>query len=125
MDCAGRFRGVSIKTFPRATDVIILFIIRANSFDPQRVSAPSSFVCPESWSHNGYSPADGIFSQARLFREDGLTYEIIDSRGPWFLGTSPLHTIFAGFYLVGTLVKLLTMCRRAMRCIVYVNHRAR
>jgi glycosyltransferase involved in cell wall biosynthesis len=31
--------------------------------------------------------------------QNGATYRVIDSRGPWFLGSSPAHTVGAAFYL--------------------------
>jgi glycosyltransferase involved in cell wall biosynthesis len=127
----GDSRRILVETFLGGRDNFIASVeddrtrtlTQAHSFGPQRVlTGTVILVCPGGLEHNGgIGRQMGYFLQARRFREDGLVYEIVDSRGPWFLGASPLHTIFAGFYLVGALLKMLTMRLRAMPCIVHVN----
>jgi glycosyltransferase involved in cell wall biosynthesis len=90
--------------------------------------SPSDFVgvvlvvCP-----GGLERGGGIgrqmdyFLEARQARQSGLTYRIIDSRGPWFLGASPFHIFFAAFYLGGAALKLLAARFSAMPCIVHFN----
>lgn len=63
----------------------------------------------------------GYFLQARKGHGGGLTYRIIDSRGPWFLGSSRLHTILAGLYLTSAIAKLIWARLFAMPCLVHVN----
>jgi glycosyltransferase involved in cell wall biosynthesis len=45
----------------------------------------------------------GYFLKAQCGKPD---YRIVDSRGPWFLGASPFHIGWSGFYLLDAIVKL-------------------
>jgi glycosyltransferase involved in cell wall biosynthesis len=40
-------------------------------------------------------------------KQNCATYRVIDSRGPWFLGSSPAHTVGAAFYLVRAAMQIL------------------
>ena len=48
----------------------------------------------------------GYFLQARETIAGLYKYRVVDTRGPWFLGDSPLCIGFAGLYLVTALLKL-------------------
>jgi glycosyltransferase involved in cell wall biosynthesis len=79
-------------------------------------------VCPGGLEHGGgIGRQMGYFLQAREGQEDALTYEIVDSRGPWFLGASPSYVIFSAFYLARVFLKLLTCYIHAVPCLVHVN----
>jgi len=62
----------------------------------------------------------GYFLQARQDTEQGLRYRVVDSRGPWFLGASPLHIGAAIAYFGGA---ILTMSRACLSspCVAHVN----
>lgn len=63
----------------------------------------------------------GYFLQARQGCEEGVVYRVIDSRGPWFLGSSPLYIVCAGFYLASAMIKLLWARLSAAPCLAHVN----
>jgi glycosyltransferase involved in cell wall biosynthesis len=98
-------------------------LTQLDCFDPQRVAAGTVLiVCPGGLEHGGgIGRQMGYFLRASRGLADGLAYEIVDSRGPWFLGASPFHTVFAGFYLANALRKLLAARLRAIPCMVHVN----
>jgi glycosyltransferase involved in cell wall biosynthesis len=90
----------------------------ATSASPGRIVV----VCPGGLEHGGgIGRQMGYFLQARQGRADGLAYEVVDSRGPWFLGASPFHTALSGFYLAGTLLRLLAVRCRAAPSLLHVN----
>lgn len=79
-------------------------------------------ICPGGFKHGGgIGRQMEYFLQARQGRADRLAYEILNSRGPWFLGASPFHTVFSAIYLATALVRLLALRWRAEPCIVHVN----
>lgn len=61
------------------------------------------------------------FLQARQGRRPGLAYRVIDTRGPWFLGASPLHKIPALFYLLSSALRLVWLRLSGTPCVVHVN----
>jgi glycosyltransferase involved in cell wall biosynthesis len=63
----------------------------------------------------------GYFLRAREGRKNGIVYRVIDSRGPWFLGSSPLYTACAGLYLAAAMMKLLWARLFASACLAHVN----
>jgi glycosyltransferase involved in cell wall biosynthesis len=62
----------------------------------------------------------GYFLRAYQSGDQRLNYRIIDSRGPWFLGSSPLHIISAVFFLICALLELLR-ARFSSACVAHVN----
>lgn len=62
----------------------------------------------------------GYFLQARRGTEQGLRYRVIDSRGPWYLGASPLHIIAAVAYF-GSAVLTLSRASLSSPCVAHVN----
>lgn len=62
----------------------------------------------------------GYFLSARLARPE-ISYQVIDSRGPWFLGASPFHTGLSVAYLVGAAARLVTARFSRSPVIVHVN----
>jgi glycosyltransferase involved in cell wall biosynthesis len=63
----------------------------------------------------------GYFLHADRGRDPRLVYRLIDSRGPWFLGSSPLRTILAVGYLTGSLLNLVVIWMSSSRCIAHIN----
>ncbi len=49
----------------------------------------------------------GYFLRARKGREESVVYRVVDSRGPWFLGSSPLYTFCSALYLARAMTRLL------------------
>ena len=79
-------------------------------------------ICPGGLENGGgIGRQMGYFLQGRRTTETAIDYRIIDSRGPWFLGASPVHIGFAGFYLLGAAVKLCGTRLQGAHCIVHVN----
>jgi glycosyltransferase involved in cell wall biosynthesis len=98
-------------------------MVQLEAYDLPRVPVGTVIiVCPGGLEHGGgIGRQMGYFLKAREGREDGMTYEVVDSRGPWFLGASPSHVIFSAFYFARTFLKLLTCYLRAVPCLVHVN----
>lgn len=62
----------------------------------------------------------GYFLRAFQHTEEGLHYRVVDSRGPWYLGSSPLHVIGAVIYLASAMVALVR-ARLSSPCVAHVN----
>ena len=79
-------------------------------------------VCPGGLENGGgIGRMMGYFLHADRGLDPRLVYRIIDSRGPWFLGASPLRTILAVGYLAGSLLNLLAIRVSNPRCIAHIN----
>jgi len=63
----------------------------------------------------------GYFLQAHQANSPGLTYRVVDSRGPWFLGASPLHVGLSVLYLAGAMLKLLAARISVVPSIAHIN----
>lgn len=63
----------------------------------------------------------GYFLQAREAKASPYKYRVIDTRGPWFLGASPLYIGFACFYFLTASLKLTRARFFSGPCIVHVN----
>jgi glycosyltransferase involved in cell wall biosynthesis len=62
----------------------------------------------------------GYFLQAHHDTEQRLRYRVIDSRGPWFLGSSPLHVIGSIAYFGRAILTLSRACLSSP-CVAHVN----
>jgi glycosyltransferase involved in cell wall biosynthesis len=62
----------------------------------------------------------GYFLRAYRNTEQRLNYRVVDSRGPWFLGSSPLHVIGAIFFLANAVLTLVR-ARLSSPCVAHVN----
>jgi len=80
-------------------------------------------VCPGGLEHGGgIGRQMGYFLRERRRTGSSLSYRVVDSRGPWFLGASPLHVGFAACFFATAFVKLLAVrCGLSTPCIVHVN----
>ncbi len=79
-------------------------------------------VCPGGLEYGGgIGRQMGYFLQALADRAPGLAYRVVDSRGPWFLGASPLCIGLSGLYLAGGMLKLLAARLFASPCIAHIN----
>jgi len=63
----------------------------------------------------------GYFLRANQASQQRLRYRIIDSRGPWFLGASPMHIAGAVIYFGCTVLALLRARLFSSPCIAHVN----
>lgn len=63
----------------------------------------------------------GYFLEARQGREDGVAYRVVDSRGPWFLGSARLYTLCSGLYLADAILKLLYARLTVAPCLAHIN----
>jgi len=63
----------------------------------------------------------GYFLRARKGREESVVYRVVDSRGPWFLGSSPLYTFCSGLYLARAMTRLLWARVSAAPCVAHIN----
>jgi glycosyltransferase involved in cell wall biosynthesis len=79
-------------------------------------------VCPGGLENGGgIGRQMGYFLHAKEGRDPRLLYRLIDSRGPWFLGASPLRTILSVGYLAVSLLNLLVIRISSPRCIAHIN----
>jgi glycosyltransferase involved in cell wall biosynthesis len=62
----------------------------------------------------------GYFLRAYRAREQRLRYRVVDSRGPWYLGSSPLFVAGAIIYL-GCAILTLLQARLSAPCVAHVN----
>ena len=91
-----------------------------NSHAP--VSGQVLIVCP-----GGLENGGGIGRQMGYFlgsgdtHYPGLTYRVLDSRGPWFLGASKLHSLLSGFYLLRCMAELVGARLSAAPCLAHIN----
>jgi glycosyltransferase involved in cell wall biosynthesis len=78
-------------------------------------------LCPGGLEHGGgIGRQMGYFLRAYQATDQRLDYEIVDSRGPWFLGSSSLHVIGAAIYLGRTMLKLFR-ARFSSPCLAHIN----
>lgn len=79
-------------------------------------------LCPGGLEHGGgIGRQMGYFLRACQLRANGATYRVVDSRGPWFLGASPLCIGFSVAYLAGALLRLATVRLFARPCVIHAN----
>jgi glycosyltransferase involved in cell wall biosynthesis len=79
-------------------------------------------ICPGGLEHGGgIGRQMGYFLEARQQLDTGPTYRVVDSRGPWFLGASPMHIGFAISYLIGASLKLLKARAFSTPCVIHAN----
>jgi len=62
----------------------------------------------------------GYFLRAHQASEQNLRYQVVDSRGPWYLGSSPLHVAGAVIYF-GSAILTLFRARLSSPCVAHVN----
>jgi glycosyltransferase involved in cell wall biosynthesis len=66
----------------------------------------------------------GYFLRANQANQQRLRYRIVDSRGPWFLGASPMHIAGAVIYF-GRAMLIMLWARLTSPCLAHVNITAR
>ncbi len=62
----------------------------------------------------------GYFLKAYPNTDQSLNYRIIDSRGPWFLGSTPLH-VFGAVLFLASAIFTLVRARLFSSCVAHVN----
>jgi glycosyltransferase involved in cell wall biosynthesis len=78
-------------------------------------------VAPGGLEHGGgIGRQMGYFLRAYQDTDQKLHYRIVDSRGPWFLGSSPLHVAGAVIYL-GRAILTLIHAKLSSPCVAHVN----
>jgi glycosyltransferase involved in cell wall biosynthesis len=78
-------------------------------------------VAPGGLEHGGgIGRQMGYFLRAHQDTEQRLHYRVVDSRGPWYLGSSPLHVIGAVAYFGRTILTLFRACLSSP-CVAHVN----
>jgi glycosyltransferase involved in cell wall biosynthesis len=63
----------------------------------------------------------GYFLRAQGAHDDGVAYRVVDSRGPWFLGSSPLYVFWSALFLVNAMVRLLWARLSSRQCVAHIN----
>jgi glycosyltransferase involved in cell wall biosynthesis len=94
-----------------------------NSGDtPPQPTGTVVLACPGGLENGGgIGRQMGYFLRAQAGRHPELAYRVIDTRGPWFLGASPLHKIPALLYLLSSLLRLAALRLSGTPCVVHVN----
>src|SRR6516225_4198269 len=62
----------------------------------------------------------GYILQTRQAIKQRLRYRVVNSRGPWYIGASPLHVAGAIFYF-GRAAYIMLRARLSSRCLAHVN----
>jgi glycosyltransferase involved in cell wall biosynthesis len=89
--------------------------------DELRTRGTVLIVAPGGLEHGGgIGRMMGYFLRAYQATDQKLTYQVVDSRGPWFLGSSSLHVICAAIYLGGAMLKLIR-ARLSSPCLAHIN----
>jgi glycosyltransferase involved in cell wall biosynthesis len=79
-------------------------------------------VCPGALENGGgIGRQMGYFLRARDTHDINLRYQVVDSRGPWFLGSSRMHSCLAAGYLAGAALKLIAARIAQSPCIAHIN----
>jgi glycosyltransferase involved in cell wall biosynthesis len=79
-------------------------------------------ICPGGLEHGGgIGRQMGYFLEAQRRLSTGPIYRVVDSRGPWFLGASPMCVGFAISYLMGAAFKLLGARASPRPCVIHAN----
>ena len=79
-------------------------------------------ICPGGLENGGgIGRQMGYFLSAKDDEQPTLSYRVLDSRGPWFLGASRLHSLLSGLYLSRCLGGLLFARLMARPCLVHIN----
>jgi glycosyltransferase involved in cell wall biosynthesis len=79
-------------------------------------------ICPGGLEHGGgIGRQMGYFLQAQRQLGTGPVYRVVDSRGPWFLGASPMCAGFAISYFIGAAFKLLGARVSSTPCVIHTN----
>jgi glycosyltransferase involved in cell wall biosynthesis len=79
-------------------------------------------ICPGGLEHGGgIGRQMGYFLQAQRQLGMGPVYRVVDSRGPWFLGASPMCVGFAISYLISAAFKLLGARLSSTPCVIHAN----
>src|SRR5271165_4543962 len=63
----------------------------------------------------------GYFLRAHAAVLEGPHYQVVDSRGPWFIGASPLYSCGAVIYLGYAMLALLFARCSSSSCVAHVN----
>jgi glycosyltransferase involved in cell wall biosynthesis len=63
----------------------------------------------------------GYFLSALEKRETSVTYSIVDSRGPWFLGSSPFKIALSIVYIMSAIAKLVMARFSASKHLLHIN----
>jgi glycosyltransferase involved in cell wall biosynthesis len=94
------------------------------SNDANSVELPTDsvlIVIPGGLEHGGgIGRQMGYFLQAYQACKQRLRYRVVDSRGPWYIGSSPLSVAGAIFYF-GFAILTLVQARLSSRCVAHVN----
>jgi glycosyltransferase involved in cell wall biosynthesis len=90
--------------------------------DSQQWVGSVLIVTPGGLEHGGgIGRQMGYFLRSLRARPKGLSYRVVDSRGPWFIGASPFY-IFAAVIYLGYAVLTLFLARCFLRaCLLHVN----
>ena len=63
----------------------------------------------------------GYFLRVQRAHDDGIAYRVVDSRGPWFLGSSPLYVFWSALFLINAMVRLLSARLSGRPCLAHIN----
>jgi glycosyltransferase involved in cell wall biosynthesis len=94
---------------------------RADAEAPQPAAQTVLIVTPGGLEHGGgIGRQMGYFLRTYKETEQRIRYKVVDSRGPWFLGSSPLHIVGAIAYLGRAALTLSRACLSSP-CVAHVN----
>src|SRR5262249_7943649 len=89
--------------------------------DGGRPTGSILIVTPGGLEHGGgIGRQMGYFLASDRVGQERLRYQVVDSRGPWYIGSSPLYILGAAFYL-GCAMLTMLVARFSSPCVAHVN----
>ena len=79
-------------------------------------------ICPGGLENGGgIGRQMGYFLGSANSHSAGITYRVLDSRGPWFLGASKFYSFLSGFFLLRCMAELIRARLSAVPSLAHIN----
>jgi glycosyltransferase involved in cell wall biosynthesis len=93
-----------------------------SSIRTQAAAGTVIIACPGGLENGGgIGRQMGYFLHEQEARRQDLAYRVVDTRGPWFLGKSPVYTVFAVFYLALAVGRLVAARFSSVPSVAHIN----
>src|SRR5258707_8583418 len=90
--------------------------------DGGRPTGSVLIVTPGGLEHGGgIGRQMGYFLRVNRVGQERLRYRVVDSRGPWYIGSSPLYYIAGAAFYLGRAMLTMLVARFSSPCVAHVN----
>ena len=90
--------------------------------DGGRPTGSVLIVTPGGPEHGGgIGRQTGYFLRVNRVGQERLRYRVVDSRGPWYIGSSPLYYIVGAAFYLGRAIITMLVARFSSPCVAHVN----